>query len=195
MKLVHELNEKLLKLCMSSEKALAKKDVAKITRELIEQGADVDCATSMGHRALYLACRENHLSIVQELLRAGAKPDKGDRSGMTPLHLASQNGHLGIAKALIAAGANMEAANDFGETPIFRACTHGNTDIGIELIKAGCSLQPNKKSGIAPLDYLGAEAISNWYDSWQSQAHLEGAFQECAASSNSENPKKKGMSL
>lgn len=170
-----ELDDKLLKLCMLDS---VKNNKAKQVQALIDKGANVNASTSQRHSALYLACRENSLDVVQTLLANGAKTDSQDRSKMSPLHIASQNGNLEITRALIAAGADIEAENTHGERPIFRACIHGHTEVGIELIKAGCSLGKNPRSGIGPLDYVGAESISNWYESHLAQKRLADAFQD-----------------
>ena len=80
-------------------------------KELIEQGADVNCELCPLHKAVYNGAYE----ICKLLLECNAKVNKQDSDNDTPLHLASDPQ---ICKLLIEKGAYVNAKNDSFHTPL-----------------------------------------------------------------------------
>jgi ankyrin repeat protein len=67
---------------------------ASIVETLIENGADLNHASSRGSTALKYAAMSGHTGIIETLLEAGADPNpEEDYRGKTPLMYARENGH------------------------------------------------------------------------------------------------------
>ena len=99
----------------------AEKGDAKMVRELLAAGADVNHTKKGddGRTALFKAAWKGHLEAAQTLIDAGADVEKGQTStGWTPLFTAALEGHLEVVKALVGAKANVNKANNLGYTPL-----------------------------------------------------------------------------
>ncbi|GMI35372.1 hypothetical protein TeGR_g13414 [Tetraparma gracilis] len=119
-----------------AEAAAEKKGDAKMVRELLAAGADVNHTKEGddGKTALWWAAMQEHLEAAQALIGAGADVDKGDTNEATPLYWAAYRGNLEIVKALVGAKANVNKASNFG-TPITAAINKTHTSV-IEYLKS-----------------------------------------------------------
>ncbi|QHN71124.1 hypothetical protein [Mollivirus kamchatka] len=87
--------------------ATAESERPKITRLVIEHGADVAARLdATGSTALHLAAREDNSMTAYALLEKGADPNARDDHGMTPLHVAAKEGACDTAMVLLIAGAD-----------------------------------------------------------------------------------------
>ncbi len=110
----------------------AYKNFAKITRILLEHGADVNNRDSMGETPLLIAIRRGSSGVKRQLLalhRAAAEGDVAtvtnllktcgqligsrDESGKTALHYAAEHNRLDIAGILLRAGVEINAKMEF----------------------------------------------------------------------------------
>ena len=89
-----------------------------IVRHLVEKGADIEKASSIGSTPLTYTCWKGHLEVARYLLEQGANRDKADNHGWTSLHYAAYHGHLEIAKLLMVYGADLNARDRIGDLPI-----------------------------------------------------------------------------
>lgn len=102
----------------------------KISRLLIEKGANVNCNQNQGGVPLHYACHNGDIKTVKLLVQHGAKLDafRSNQRG-TALMLACQKGHLSVVKALINAGADVNVASQNGTTALYRACQNGHLPV------------------------------------------------------------------
>jgi ankyrin repeat protein len=76
-----------------------------VVKELLIQGADFECATKNGFRALHLAAEVGNLPIVKLLVKTcHATVDSKTVQGCTPLMCSVQNRHIPVAKWLVRKG-------------------------------------------------------------------------------------------
>lgn len=94
-----------------------------VVKQLLEQGADVNCCNYKDQTALHCAAKAGFVDIVELLLSQGASVDKQDRDGNTPLMAAVQSNIksrerlLDVVSQLLDAGANASRENDKGQSP------------------------------------------------------------------------------
>jgi ankyrin repeat protein len=74
---------------------------AKIAKELIEHGADINALDNDGETPLVLAVCYNGLELLRELLKHNASVNIKCKYGSTALHCASEHGLVEIAKELL----------------------------------------------------------------------------------------------
>lgn len=91
------LRTELLEACASGNGVKA--------RQLIRDGAEVNCADKDCWTPLHLASTNGHVDLVRLLLEHGADFNRADKDGKTPLHAAlsarfSSEGHVDIVQLL-----------------------------------------------------------------------------------------------
>jgi hypothetical protein len=104
------------------------------TKNLIQNGFDINAQAPSGETALLLAIRKGETGKVRLLLAAGATVDLADAQGTTPLMEAVMRGHGDIARELLAKGADVHAKNKKGFTALEMT---GDSELHKLLIKAG----------------------------------------------------------
>ena len=62
-----------------------------VTKKLLDQGADINCANSLGDRPITLAVENQNLRLVMELLERGADVNAVDGNNRTPIMLAMES--------------------------------------------------------------------------------------------------------
>ncbi len=93
----------------------------RITRLLIDAGADVNAASRFSETPLFHASAEGHARIVGDLLAHGGDHTVENIYGETALHHAARHGHLDATRALIDAGADPFNTDQDGLRPYDRA--------------------------------------------------------------------------
>ena len=128
---------------------------ARLARELIKAGADVEVRTTTDYRdatPLHAALESGHLELVQALIDARANVNARARIGLrestTALHLAAGSGSPEVLRALIEAGADIHARDDNGWTPLYYAAGEGS-ELVRALIEAGASVEDSSLRGAA----------------------------------------------
>ncbi|GGD97777.1 ankyrin repeat domain-containing protein [Paenibacillus nasutitermitis] len=89
----------------------------KMTRYLLDQGADVNATNDEGISPLHIAL---YPAIVKCLLEGGADINKKSSDGSTPLHTQAADGEerLDVVELLLAKGADPSITNNDGQTPL-----------------------------------------------------------------------------
>jgi len=94
----------------------------KISRILINQGADVNAVERYGRSALSIASEYNHNEIVKLLCLNGANIDQLDNDSNTPLMYAASDGNTDIITTLCELGADVHLQDELGNTPLMLLC-------------------------------------------------------------------------
>ena len=124
-------------------------------RELLEQGADVDCTDDSGRTPLHWASYDvPHHDRVKLFILAGADVELKDDDGKTALHLAACE--LGIqwgliVRSLIKSGADVHSVDKKGRTPLSDA-NYDERTIAL-LIEAGADVDHVDNDGKTPLHH------------------------------------------
>lgn len=112
-------------------------------RDMIENGADINCQNKFGYTALMVAAMYNS-DVVPVFLDYGADTDISNQSGWTALMHAVQNSNLKSIQYLVQAGADLEKKESgLGRTALTIACTppNKNQDIVKLLLEAGADVK------------------------------------------------------
>lgn len=106
-----------------------KKRYADLVRLLLERGADVNAATSLGETPLHTAALHGRPVEAALLLERGANPNARLSNGMTPLHWAAQRGYSEFVSLLLERSADARSRDKGGRTPLdwARLKGHGET--------------------------------------------------------------------
>jgi Ankyrin repeats (3 copies) len=111
----------------------------KITRCLLQHGADTNPRDNNSCIPLNLASQRGHLEVVQILISHGADLNSQDDRGWTPLHSVSARNHWEVAKDLLENGADANAVDSNHVTPIHLASEHGHLEIVKLLLLRGAN--------------------------------------------------------
>jgi ankyrin repeat protein len=127
--------------------AIAGREDIKIIEQLIQGGADVNAADSLGFRPLCEAANKGSIQIVQLLIHYGADVNLSDERGISPLHWACSNGNPEVVKLLIQKGAHVNSVDKKGFTPAHNTFQHDYYAAFIQLIRAGVDLNLQTENG------------------------------------------------
>ncbi len=107
----------------------------KITKLLIDNGADVNAKNLMG-TPLQRAISNKNVEIAELLVESGAKLQEFS-FGNTELHLAAIKGRADHVPLLVKYGTDVDVQNEIGRTPLYYASMHGHRKTVEALIAAG----------------------------------------------------------
>lgn len=124
----------------------------KISRLLIQYGADVNAEDRERWTALTHAATNGHVSQMRILLKHGASIDHRDSDGYTPLMSAVRAKKPSAAKYLIKKGANIDVVDIHGETSLMKALTNRDTEMVSMLLEMGTDATIPTSKGMTPLD-------------------------------------------
>ena len=120
-------------------------------RRLVEEGANIDKATTNGPTSLATAAVHGHLSVVQYLVECGADLDKARATSFTALYEAAYGGHLPIVRYLVERGADREKAAEDGTWPLLIAVFRGHFEVVQYLVEQGTDVDKARDDGATPL--------------------------------------------
>lgn len=120
---------------------------------LIEGGADVNLACSLGCTPLRVAVERRYVDLVK-LLLANKKTNinAADAEGCTPVFTASEKGYGDVLTLLIKQGASVKLNKIGGITPIHAAAYHGQAECAKLLIEAGIDVYQVDDDDLTALD-------------------------------------------
>ncbi|MBQ8708482.1 MAG: ankyrin repeat domain-containing protein [Succinivibrionaceae bacterium] len=130
----------------------------KVTRKLLEMGADVNAVNKEGVSALMAALMtgaekgEFH-NVVEDLLKAGAKTDVISPQGHSVLYYAAIGGmHSTAARLLLETKPDLDRRDKAtGSTALLLAILAGNRSFAEDLIRAGANVNLADSQGRTPL--------------------------------------------
>ena len=125
-------------------------------RRLVEEGVDVDKATTNGPTPLYTAAVHGFLLVVQCLVEKGADVDRARATSFTPLYGAAIKGFLPIVRYFVEHGADKDKATSDGATPLYVAAAGGYEAVVRYLAEQGANVDKATSDGATPL-YAAAQ--------------------------------------
>ncbi|XP_069118072.1 ankyrin repeat and protein kinase domain-containing protein 1-like [Argopecten irradians] len=130
----------------------------KAVKILLQNGALVNTADSVGLTAFAWACSSNRKSTCELLLSNRAMIDlREDRHGMSPLLLASRHNLTNMTKWLLDRGANVHSRDAHGMSALHFAAWNYNVELMECLVARGAMLNTKDRSGKTPLHLLTSE--------------------------------------
>ena len=125
---------------------------------LIDAGADVNAADSLGTTPLMWASRYGDAVVVERLIQAGANAAAENVFGVTPMSEAALIGSKPVIRELLAAGADPDSPNPEGETALMLVVRTGHVDAAEVLIDAGADVNAKERwAGQTALMWAGAQ--------------------------------------
>ena len=130
-----------------------KQNDAKLARELIAKGADVNQKDSSGNSLLIISSANGNVEIVQLLLSSGASLDAVDANmKATALHAAAYLGHPEVMKLLVKHGIDLNIKGPYnGYTALHDAVLQNNIEGVKILVDSKANLNLKGKDGNTPL--------------------------------------------
>lgn len=123
----------------------------KLTRLLLEKGADITATDTLGRTPLYLASCLGQKRVVELLIEKGADINATNHINWTAIHAAAWNGRDLVVELLLQLGAIIEAQDEGGRTPLLLAASCGYLEVVQLLLAWGADPKPKTGSGITPL--------------------------------------------
>jgi bla regulator protein blaR1 len=108
--------------------------------ELLNAGANVNCALEADGSPLIGAARKGHLVTVQLLLERGADPNLSVAGDGNPLIMAAREGHAGVVTFLLDSGADIDQMVPGDENALIQASGNGRLDVVKLLVGRGADV-------------------------------------------------------
>jgi uncharacterized protein len=125
---------------------------------LIEAGADVNAADSLGTTPLMWAARYGDAVLVERLIEAGANAAAENVFGVSPMSEAALIGSAPVLRELLAAGVSPDSPNPEGETALMLVVRTGQVEAAEVLIEAGADVNAKERwAGQTALMWAGAQ--------------------------------------
>ena len=123
----------------------------RVTRRLVEAGAELDVQDRRGVTALGRAVEAGHLDTVHFMQERGAQLDVPDEKGETCVHLAVRARQEDILAVLVRRGANPDIINYEGESPLHLAVSASDVTSTNILLRAGALVNIRSHRLVTPL--------------------------------------------
>lgn len=131
----------------------------KITRLLLERGANVRARTKDGETPLHIATDKGYVSVVEVLLEFEAPIEARDNYGNTALAV-SNDVALPTVKLLLERNANIGTSNDEGFRPLHHTACNNCPAVADFLLRQNAVVDPKSKWGSTPLHLATASGAS-----------------------------------
>lgn len=123
----------------------------RISKILIDAGADLNAADNQGRTPLHYAAVSRSSELVMTLIKEGASLDQVEKSGKTPLIEAARIKAKGGIEVLLNAGAKTDIHDRKGKTALHHAAGRGWLEICTKLVEAGANPDVLDGQGRTPL--------------------------------------------
>ncbi|KAK6514338.1 hypothetical protein TWF506_008735 [Arthrobotrys conoides] len=118
----------------------------KLTKLLLEKGADINESDAWDKTALHKAVVAEHHELAELLINQGANINAIDTLRNTPLHKTAAEGRQQLAKLLIENGADINMINCDGSTVLHITVSRGHQELAKFLIEKGVDVNVENKS-------------------------------------------------
>lgn len=131
----------------------------KITRLLLERGANIRASTNDGETSLHIATDKGYVSVVEVLLEFEAPIEARDKYGNTALAVSSDVA-LPTVKFLLERNANIGASNNEGFRPLHHTAYNNCPAVADLLLQRNADVDPKSNWGTTPLHLATASGAS-----------------------------------
>jgi hypothetical protein len=145
--------------------AAAENGCASELREVMDEGADLECRDGFGFTALILAAEQGNPDCLRLLLEGGADKEARNHCGETALYWAAMMGRTECVRLLLEGGADQEAKTHLGYTALICAARGGHADCVRVLLEGGADMEAEDKSGKTALAHARAKGHAFIVDS------------------------------
>ena len=121
----------------------------RLTRLLLDKGANLAAEDKHGWSVLHYAVRYGDLTITQFLIEAGASLRAREKRGWTVLHLAARNGQAEKARLLLENGADVHEVQTSGWNSLHLAVRYGQPDTISTLLEYGINIDAENQGWTA----------------------------------------------
>jgi ankyrin repeat protein len=132
----------------------------RITRLLIDHGAEVDSGDNKLRTPLEHAAFKGHKAVAKLLIERDADIETDDYENNRPLHMAARSGNDATVELFLDHGAEIDPLNKYLETPLMLAAWLGHEAVVKLLIKRGAKLDCTSAIGYTPI----SQAIRNGHE-------------------------------
>lgn len=152
----------------------AKSGNVDLTKQLLDQGADIAEPDDAGEPPLLIASLAGHEDVVALLLDKGADIEIRNKGGLTALHAAAYGGNLDVVEFLVSKGATVNDSRNFYKmSPLHAAAEEGHAQIVAFLIAHQADIEAKERNGYTPLTQAG------WREYWDAAGILMKAGAVC----------------
>jgi ankyrin repeat protein len=147
--------------------SIERRDLVKLIKFLIEEGADVNAVDCLGFTPFINCATEGEKELCKMLVDRGAVPSTERNDGTTALHMATQMGNMVVCRYLVEdCGLDINAEsrdeNMRPRTPLFLAALKGNIKVCSYLLEKGSRVDGGE--GLQPL--IGAAEVYSFIRSF-----------------------------
>jgi ankyrin repeat protein len=130
---------------------------AGIVKAIMERGAHVNEADSLGRTPLWHAADRGNVDAALVLMHGAGNPGQPDKNGVTAFLHALERGHAELASRMLAEGADPNQATASGNTPLMLAAKLGSAPLVEALIRAGAKVDARNAFGNSALMIAASE--------------------------------------
>ena len=121
-------------------RAISGNNMEMTTSLLQNPSININETNRFGRTPIFLAAREDDMSLVEKLITRDADINQSDNCGDTPLHMAALYNHSETIKTLVDAGGDLNARNNRGHTPLYIALDNFSFSTAQTLLHKKCNV-------------------------------------------------------
>jgi len=150
----------------------------RVTKTLLDLGADVYAEDQHSYTPIHYAARKNHIDCLKMLLNFETdKTLRNETSYSEPLLItAAKYDAKDVAAWLLESGESTDVTDKEGLTPLHYAAINGSRSITLLLLKRGADVNSKDKNYLTPLHYAALKRhtdIAIILSAWKADLHAE----------------------